>query len=309
MVKPNKLNQLDPIKFENLVYDLVQSIGLDNITWRTPGADGGRDIQGEISYRDMSGSVARQKWYIECKRHAASISWPTVWKKAAFAENQSADFLLIATTSTLSPDCESEVAQWNASRKTPQIRSWNGYEFAQLLQRFPVVAVKYGLAKTPFEKDRAFVQLALEASKLTQAAYSASELGHPDPAALEAAAALSELVTTRMNDVARFNSIHVTRYDSIADRYPWQTDPLDCPGIDAIGLRATLAVSRFVLRAKSVATQFERNVLTLHPNDASRFDNEAARKLLRLIGLWSEFEVNFSEACPSKSDIFIRTRP
>jgi hypothetical protein len=35
---------LTPTEFENLVFDLLISRGMVNVAWRTPGADGGRDI-------------------------------------------------------------------------------------------------------------------------------------------------------------------------------------------------------------------------------------------------------------------------
>jgi restriction endonuclease Mrr len=73
-----KIKKLEPRRFENLVFDLVQIIGLENVVWRTPGADGGRDIEGDMEVRDMSGGLVLQKWFVECKRYRASIDWPTV---------------------------------------------------------------------------------------------------------------------------------------------------------------------------------------------------------------------------------------
>ena len=57
-----------------------------NAVWRTPGRDSGRDIQGEWFVEDLSGHIGRQVWYIECKRHKSSVSWPKVWEKISFAE-------------------------------------------------------------------------------------------------------------------------------------------------------------------------------------------------------------------------------
>jgi hypothetical protein len=42
------LHDLSPRQFENVVYDLVSAAGLRNAVWRTPGADGGRDIEGDF---------------------------------------------------------------------------------------------------------------------------------------------------------------------------------------------------------------------------------------------------------------------
>ena len=83
----DKLKALTPGQFENLVYDLVTSAGLRNAVWRTPGSDGGRDIEGEMATTDFSGFHTITKWYVECKRYAASVDWPTVWEKIAYADS------------------------------------------------------------------------------------------------------------------------------------------------------------------------------------------------------------------------------
>jgi hypothetical protein len=99
-----------PVSFENLVYDIVTSAGLANGVWRTPGADAGRDIEGIARSVDFSGYFVSDRWYVDCKRYSASVPWPTVWEKAAYADSHSADVLLIVTTATLSPQCKTEVS-------------------------------------------------------------------------------------------------------------------------------------------------------------------------------------------------------
>src|ERR1700737_1902420 len=98
-----RLLSLTATEFENLTFDLIQEHGLGNLVWRTPGSDGGRDIEGDLPTRDLSGSLTHQRWFVECKRYTSSIDWPTVWNKVSYAENIHADFLLIVTTTTLSP--------------------------------------------------------------------------------------------------------------------------------------------------------------------------------------------------------------
>ena len=65
-----ELNKLDPQEFENLAYDLLFLSGLQNLRWRTPSADGGRDLEGTFSSIDFSGEHVTHKWYVECKRTA-----------------------------------------------------------------------------------------------------------------------------------------------------------------------------------------------------------------------------------------------
>lgn len=63
-----KLRELDDTDFENLVFDLMTAQGMLNVTWRTPGADGGRDIEGTVVHSDFSLTRTEQKWYVECRR-------------------------------------------------------------------------------------------------------------------------------------------------------------------------------------------------------------------------------------------------
>jgi restriction endonuclease Mrr len=125
----DKLKRLPPDAFENLTYDLLFLSGLRNLRWRTPSADGGRDIEGEFSVIDFSGETNVQKWYIECKRYAQTLNWPTVYEKLAIAENHHADYLLFVTTSNFSVPCRDEVERHNKARRV-KIRIWPFYELA-----------------------------------------------------------------------------------------------------------------------------------------------------------------------------------
>src|SRR5438034_345678 len=47
------LKRLHPEQFENLTYDILFLSGVQNLRWRTPSADGGRDLEGEVSTVDF----------------------------------------------------------------------------------------------------------------------------------------------------------------------------------------------------------------------------------------------------------------
>ena len=79
-----RLGSITPTEFENLLYDLVIQRGMVNVAWRTPGADGGRDIEAQSVQRDFSGTQTVQKWFIECKRYTGSVDWPTIYGKLAY---------------------------------------------------------------------------------------------------------------------------------------------------------------------------------------------------------------------------------
>jgi len=121
-----KLLSLSAVFFENLVYDTVTALGLENAVWRTPGRDGGRDIEGSFFVSDLSGFRHPQRWYVECKKYASSVDWPTIHEKLAYAESHGADFLLLVTTASVSPQGTDEINRWNAGHHKPQIRVWNG---------------------------------------------------------------------------------------------------------------------------------------------------------------------------------------
>lgn len=141
----DKILALSPIEFENLTFDLVQLLGLKNCVWRTPGSDGGRDIQGDFLNSDFSNSIRVEKWYIECKRYDKTIDWATIWKKIAFADVHEADLLLFITTSEISPQAKSEIDQWNQSHRFPIVRFWDIHSLIRNLNAFPVLLIKYRL--------------------------------------------------------------------------------------------------------------------------------------------------------------------
>jgi hypothetical protein len=189
------ISKFEPRDFENLAFDLLQSAGMRNMVWRTPGADGGRDIEGQCVFNDLSGAITVQKWYVECKRYSSPVDWPTLWGKIAYADNQEADFLLLVTNSNPSPQCETQLSAWNAQRRRVQVRVWRGYEIANILDGYPAVATKYGLRDKPAPIDVEFLPLFIEVTKVAQASYTALELNADPGPGLEVAASLTELIS------------------------------------------------------------------------------------------------------------------
>ena len=238
----------------SVVYDLVTSAGLRNAVWRTPGADGGRDIQGEIATTDFSGFYAVAKWYIECKRYADSIDWPTVYGKVAYADSHGADCLLMVTTAMLSPVCKTEISTWNSNRRRPAVRFWDGTNVEQTLTHYPAVLVKHGLATDTKLVPASFMALAQQTSKVVQAAYGASELADHDNPALEAASALAELLTVRIRDAEAGDKFVKCPFVQKEDKFHWLTvngDAAELSGFDRHGLRAVLALVRHVTACKT----------------------------------------------------------
>lgn len=238
------LAALSPTAFEHCAFDLTVEAGLRNAAWRTPGPDAGRDIDGDYTVVDYSGQRTTQRWYVECKRYARAIDWPTVWKKVAYADNSGAHFLLLVTTSTLSPTCQTEVSKWNVSGRAPQIRFWDAARLERLLLRYPAVSAKYGLPGAAVDVPRSLMTLAEAAVKATQAAYGSAVLADSVGSALETAAAIGELLVVRMRTAQESRRFSVAPYVLSEDGYPWLTAVDGLVHFDRYGMRAILAFVR-----------------------------------------------------------------
>lgn len=216
------LQDLASDEFENLTLDLMYRLGLRNTVWRTPGRDGGRDIQGDVFSEDFSGHTNRTSWYVECKRYTDTVSWPVVWEKIAYAESNSADVLLFATTSTLSPQAIDEVQRWNDRRKPPSIRFWGGHDVVRRLALFPPILVKYGLSTEPI-RDAAIslMELSKILLKYSNTIASYAEFGLSSHKLVETIQALSELISTKIEQIEELGRVHVANFRSEIDGYDW----------------------------------------------------------------------------------------
>lgn len=202
------LGALTPEQFENLTFDLISSLGMHNVSWRTPGADGGRDIEADEIGADFSGFQVSKRWFIECKRYKSSVDWPTIYHKVAYADNLNAHYLLMCTPSKFTPAAISQVAKWNANRRSLQIRLWPGHELERQLLGFPDIISKYGLGALPAAPGKSLVSLALGLSKCVATYHSSLVFkGMSTDSMLEAAQFFSDLMTQRVGDIERTGRI------------------------------------------------------------------------------------------------------
>lgn len=254
-IRMRTLHELTPNEFENLTLDLLSHLGLKNAVWRTPGRDGGRDIQGDIYTDDFSGYTSHQSWYVECKQYASTVSWPVVWEKIAYAESNSADVLLVATTSTLSPQAIDEVNRWNERRKTPSIRFWGGHEVQRRINMFPDILVKYDLSALPV-RDAAVSLLALSKVllKYSNTIEAHIEFGHPPEQHIAAIQSISELMSARIEEIEAFGKPLTQPFRSAFDGYTWLQGAavLETARLDRFAVRAVLALVRASLSTPSI---------------------------------------------------------
>ncbi len=298
MTFTSTIRSLDPTQFENLVYDLVVRLGLQNVFWRTPGPDGGRDIEGKTQVVDFSGSLVEQTWYIECKKYAKAIDWPTVFEKVSYALNHRADCLLLVTTSHASPACQNEIMRWNNDENFLVIRVWSVADIENLLSRFPELEWKYNLRTKKNSTPPRFLNLGNLLSKSIQTAYNTAVFQNIEIYSLEASAAVAELLTSKLGQFENDSNFHRTPYDAVKDSYPWlpSLSQENLAAFDKYGLRAFLAVFRFLTNGNVSVELVRRGILNLTAN-AENFDTkqlELARYIFSEISFWSdcEFQIN-----------------
>ncbi len=287
-----KLKALSPTAFENLVFDLVVTRGFQRVVWRTPGADGGRDIEAVSVTNDLAGHLLSQAWHIECKRYASSIDWPTLHQKLAYADNRSVDFLLLATTANPSAPCESEITLWNNGRHPTKIRVWRGYEMERLILSAPVVAAKYGIIQQLAAQNASLLALTTELTHLSQAAYVSHSLGMDPEAPLAVAAAVSELIALCMDHLRAQGRVTSAPRADAAPTYDW----LRCSGAvdlwpDA-GLRALLSAVRYASGASELVADFTADSALITPVTPRISLSLAPLRLVEEIAMWSDIEVD-----------------
>jgi len=242
-----RLKRLPPAEFENLTYDILFLSGVQNLRWRTPSADGGRDLEGDIAILDFSGEMVRQRWYIECKRYAKSVNWPTVYEKLTVATNHNADYLLFVTTSNFSVQCRDEVQRHNEKHGV-QIRIWPFYYLEQLLSVHGQVAVKYGLVKAPRALHVDFEKIMLELTKLAQSTHAALEFGQAASDRIALIASFTELITVRIEDSKKHGRFVTHPFKPKRDSFDWcNPNPLRVDNFDATSLRAALPTIKTIL--------------------------------------------------------------
>ena len=250
------ISKLTSTQFENLIYDCIRSVGVRNLVWRTPGSDGGRDIEGQVIVTDLIGVDKVEKWYVECKRYKQSIDWPTIWKKVAYADTQCADVFLLATNSNPSPACENEISSWNNQKRTPTIRMLRGYSLVELLSTKSHISICHGLVDSDISVDKQFLSLARLILGVVQAANSKFTFGFNGSMALEVAAILSELLEQRLSDIAsygRFGSGHMCR-NIVTSSPEWVNASGDYSEMEEIAYLSTVASLVYFSGAKAIST-------------------------------------------------------
>ena len=251
-----RISSLSPREFENFVFDCMKVIGIRNLVWRTPGPDTGRDIEGEVYIRDVTGFEDRQSWYIECKNYSRSIGWPIIWEKIGHANCLGADVLFVVTNSNPSPNCETLIAEWNEKKKKPTVRVWRGYDFPPFLRANPSLAISYGLLDSQTIVKTGITQMTTILMSITQSAYSAYLFEQSGLISLETAAALTELISHRICDVEKYGKFVFGPKVENPFQYAWLKDE-GCPTKwEDVSIRTILTYVHYLTNCESIHVEF-----------------------------------------------------
>lgn len=288
------LNQLTPTQLENLAFDLLQLLGLRNCVWRTPGRDGGRDIQGASIESDFSGHTRTESWYVDCKRYANSVAWPVVWEKISYAESNDADVLLVVTNSSLSPQAIDEVNRWNQIRKKPSVRFWNGTELESRLRIFPELLVKYGLSRDPAADAAAsLLPLTRILMKYSNAAAAAAVFESHVEKYYEVTHAVSELISVRLEEIENTGGPKVSSFRPEDDSYVWlpMATAMQMADLDRYVCRALVSLLRCHGACPSQAHKADRRITVTLEDSYNGSDAD-----LKSIAFWGGLRVELATA-------------
>lgn len=301
---PRKLSDFSPTEFENLLFDLVIAKGMVNVVWRTPGADGGRDIEAESLQTDASNTQAFTKWYIECKKYSGSVDWPTIHPKLAYADSAGAEYLLLCTTSKFTPQAINCCSQWNQTHRFPKVRLWAGHDLSIHLEQYPDLKYRYGLATIPSTPGKSIVALSLALSKTIGSYYSASVDSSTAPdRMLRAAFAIALLLQLRMEDIENDGTINyrpLQATDDLAIEADFKGTPVS---IDEPALAAFIGYLCALTKTRLTVTFSRQGSYTV--SGYGKFDDvlNRYREGFSAIALWGSFEFTFNS-----SEVRVRQR-
>lgn len=289
------LKALDPTTFENLIFDLLMLKGLQNVRWRTPGADGGRDIEADEAHIDIANTQVIHKWYIECKKYKGSVDWPTIFSKIAYAESQSADYLLMCTSAKFTPAAISQMEQWNLRRGSVQIRLWPGHEIEHHIKPYFDLRAKYGITPAPTPQGDKLTKLSLAVSKSIQT-YCGKLIFTDTPIdpMIIGAQSIALLIQQRIEDLDRFGSTRSALVD-ISTLSEYQTLPSSQCLMDHYAYSALLdyfyALSGERLEIKILSDQSCQIVLSEHGLKIFRRYEDTMSSIL----FWGDIEWSLKE--------------
>lgn len=142
---------INSTQFEELCFELLQSIGCRNVNWRkgtgydNSPSDSGRDIECEYyRYDTLLGEMIVEKWFIECKHYKSGVSPNVLTGATQWAIAEQPDRLIIMTTSFLTNPCKEFLKKLNQQNKF-KISYWEKPKIEKMLLGYKNLLRKYDI--------------------------------------------------------------------------------------------------------------------------------------------------------------------
>lgn len=151
-------DSIDSTQFEELIFDLLQGIGYEKLSWRkgtgmdASPSDQGRDIEGYFPRTEADGHRYEEHWFIECKHHKRGVSPEHLQSVLSWASAEQPDAVLIVASHALSNPAKNYIEKYSQTNLSKtKIRIWEHKDLERLLLGRPILLRKYGLSRSfPF---------------------------------------------------------------------------------------------------------------------------------------------------------------
>lgn len=119
---------------------------------------------------EPDGTKTMQTWFVECKHHSIAnpLSVADLQTKIAWADAEQPDYLLIITTSYLTPDTKDWVEKISKQKRF-RIRYWEGTYLTELVEQYPRLKQIYLENRTVVKNEEARIRLLHEVELLKRA--------------------------------------------------------------------------------------------------------------------------------------------
>jgi len=137
-----KILELNSDRFEQLCYDLVDSMHPMDIEWLKGPADKGRDVRAKFLIPQPDSTQKSSEWHFECKRYSNAIEVADLNSKIAWADANKPDVLVIVSNANIS----NHTRGWLdtiAKDKPYDIHKWDDIEFFKRLLNQPSIIEGY----------------------------------------------------------------------------------------------------------------------------------------------------------------------
>ncbi len=146
-------------RFEEACFDLLVALGYEALTWRTGGADAGRDIDGRLTMMSTLVGEYPERWFFECKCHKKGVPAESLQSKMAWADAEKPNHLAILCSSHLTRSAREWLAK-TATTKPYAVHVVEGKALRRFFAAHPDIVCRYflsGARKLLLEARRAWL--------------------------------------------------------------------------------------------------------------------------------------------------------